>query len=83
MPPETFPGLEISPKCVSGRGSTRTPLTVLPRLSSWIMGRGEEGKRQEGKEGKREEGKGRKEREEPQTESLATALRKNVDTASK
>ena len=85
LPPETFPGLEISLKCVCGLGSAWTrpgELTAFPRPSSWIRIKGEEGKGREregrGKGGKRggkrgERGReGREGRKEPQC--LATAL---------
>jgi len=77
LPPET--GLKIFPKCVCGRGSSRTPLeelTALPRPVARLgEGRGKE--RGEEKGGKGEEGeeeKGGKERMNPQTKSLAMSL---------
>ena len=75
LPPETFPGLKISPKFVC----CRTPLGSSqrsPKSPSWSTAG--EGKEWRGKEerGKEERGKGREgtEGKNPQTKSLVTAL---------
>ena len=41
MPPETFPGLKISPKCVCGWAPPGTPLGELQRSPDPLVGLGE------------------------------------------
>jgi len=86
LPPETFPGLKISPKCVCCRGSAapdpRPPLAeliVLPRPTIWI--KGGEGRKRRERERRGRDRKGREKRWRiggkgltSQTKSLATAL---------
>jgi len=61
LPPETFPGLKLSPRCVCGQSSSRTQLAggahSAPPDPLAGLGEGGEGK---GGEGKRKERRGRK-----------------------
>jgi len=60
MPPETFPGLKISPKCVCSRAPPWTPLrahSAPPDILAGLgQGLGREGRGEEGREGKGREG---------------------------
>jgi len=50
LPPETFPSLKISPKCVYGSApGPAGELTALPIPPSWIKGREGYGKEGESK----------------------------------
>jgi len=55
LPPETFPSLKISPKCVCFAPDPAGELTALPIPPSWIKGREGYGKGGKSKGGKGEE----------------------------
>ena len=79
LPPETFPGLKISPKCICSRSnSTPDPPGEQTVLLTIQLDQGKEGgeKREEGKEGEGRIGE-EKRREEKNPETKRLAIRPN------